>query len=57
MARINLKFQKDESGVIVGYYFNCEEADEDTFKAAKVAEGFTFVEKKDPPPPEEKLKD
>ena len=50
MARINLKFTKDEDseGNPIGYYFNCDESDEATFKAAKVSEGYTFVEKKDP---------
>ena len=50
MARINLKFTKDEDseGNPIGYYFNCEEADETTFKAAKVSEGYTFVAKQDP---------
>ena len=53
MARINLKFTKVEDSVTVGYYFNCEEADEDTFKAAKVAEGYTVDSLKSPPPIEE----
>lgn len=50
MARINLKFTKDtdSDGNPIGFYFNCEEADEATFKAAKVSEGYTFVEKTDP---------
>ena len=50
MARINLKFTKDtdSDGNPLGCYFNCDEADEATFKAAKVSEGYTFVEKKDP---------
>lgn len=50
MARINLKFTKDtdSNGNPIGFYFNCEESDETTFKAAKVSEGYTFVEKTDP---------
>lgn len=50
MARINLKFKKgtDSDGNQINFYFNCEEADETTFKAAKVSEGYTFVEKSDP---------
>tara|TARA_B100000035_G_scaffold314734_1_gene331991 strand:- start:1932 stop:2114 length:183 start_codon:yes stop_codon:yes gene_type:complete len=50
MARINLKFTKgtDSDSNPIGFYFNCEESDETTFKAAKVSEGYTFVEKTDP---------
>lgn len=49
MARVNLKFTKpNESDVIEGYYFNCEEEDIDTFKAAKVSDGFTFIAQQDP---------
>ena len=31
--------------VIDSFYFNCEESDETTFKALKVSESYTFVEK------------
>ena len=50
MARINLKFSKgtDSDGHDISFYFNCEDSDETTFKEAKVADGYTFVEKKDP---------
>ena len=49
MARINLKFTKDtdSDGNPIGFYFNCEESDETTFKD-KVSEGYTFVSKSDP---------
>jgi hypothetical protein len=50
MARDNLKFTKVEDGVTVGYYFNCDEDDYDTFKAAKIAEGYTFDSNKTPEP-------
>ena len=50
MARINLKFKKgtDGNGNDINCYFNCEESDETTFKAAKVSDGYTFIEKTDP---------
>jgi|TARA_B100001094_G_scaffold328586_1_gene389320 hypothetical protein len=50
MARSNLKFTKVEDGVTVGYYFNCEESDYETFKADKESEGYTFDSNKTPEP-------
>jgi hypothetical protein len=56
MAIANYKFTKDVDGVGTGHYFpNIDdsgvEVAEETFKAAKVSDGFTFVAKQDPEDP------